>query len=437
MVLSYSIDRVKTPQAREKLRDRKRIIWCRFQRGRSIGYLRRQYAGVWFGRIRLKYGNYRQHRIGVADDDESADGKDVLSFVQALKEAEEWCEENSDVAIEKVLAWEDRIEFPELPEAPPYFVGHALKAYLEWYRDHRRGFASAYYSSRASLFDYFWNIPLDDLTSTAIRRWMFEQISLPPRLRSRRDDKQQYASRQEDDPDYLRRRKASVNRSLIVLRAALFQALERGMIDSDAAWINVRCYRGVSRAQVNYLEKEQISALVKECPPRLAQLVSGAVLTGCRLGELRRMNVSAFDPNLRLLQVDDQKTKQIRKIYLAQEAFDFFVQLTADRPLDAAMFPDRNGRHWRKGTQWRPFKQACIKAGLSESFRFHELRHTYASHAVMAGVPLKVVATQLGHMDTRTVDRFYSRLGNEYVATVMNERMPTLLSKKTPHPQDS
>lgn len=366
----------------------------------------------------------------MADDDRSADGKEVLSFVQALKAAEEWCESNSDVAIEKVLAWEDRIEFPELPQAPPYLVGHALKAYLEWYREHRRGFSSAYYSSRAALFDYFWNIPLDELTSTDIRRWMFEQVSLPPRLRSRRDAKQQYAARQDEDADYLRRRKASVNRNLIILRAALFQALERGMIDSDAAWINVRCYRGVSRAQVNFLEKGQISALIKECPPRLAKLVSGAVLTGCRLGELRRMNVSAFNSELRLLEVDDRKTQQIRKIYLAQEGYDFFVELTADREPDAPMFPGRNERHWRKGTQWRPFKEACIKAGLSESTRFHELRHTYASHAVMAGVLLKVVATQLGHMDTRTVDRFYSRLGNEYVATVMNERMPALLTTR-------
>lgn len=46
----------------------------------------------------------------------------------------------------------------------------------------------------------------------------------------------------------------------------------------------------------------------------------------------------------------------------------------------------------------------------------------------MPGVPLKVVATQLGHSDTRTVDRFYSRLGNEYVAEMIEMKMPKLLS---------
>jgi len=417
-----------TPEARKALWQRDRVLFCRFARGRSIGYVRRIKFGTWFARVKLKSGRMRQQRIGIADDDKKADGQDRLSFAQALKAAEDWCGEQSAEAIDEHLAWEKETEYPPLPNSPPYLVGHALKAYLEWYKENRKGFSSAYYTSRSALFEYFWDMPFSDLTSTSIRRWMFQQSNLPPRIRTKNGEKQNYHPSLEGDFDFVRRRRASVNRYLHILRAALYQGLERGMVGNDAAWISVRGYRGVSRVKVNFLEIDEISKLIANCPPDLAQLVTGAVLTGCRLGELRRMTVGALLLEKRLLQIDDMKTHQIRNVFLSKEAMEFFEGLTLGRRVEAPMFRTKNGLPWRKGSQWRPFKRACSKANLSPSFRFHELRHTYASHAVMSGVPLKVVATQLGHSDTRTVDRFYSRLGNEYVAEVIEEKMPLLLS---------
>ncbi len=417
-----------TPEARKALWQRERVIFCRFARGRSIGYVRRVNFGTWFARVRLKNGRMRQHRIGVTDDDKKADGKVRLSFAQALKAAEDWCLKQAPEAIDEHLAWEKETEYPPLPKSPPHLVGHALKAYLEWYKEHRQGFSSAYYSARSSLFEYFWEMPFSELTNTSIRRWMFQQANLPPRIRTKSGEEQNYFPSPDGDFDYVRRRRATVNRHLHILRAALYQGLERGMVDNDAAWISVRGYRGTNRVKINYLEIDEISMLISCCPPDLAQLVTGAILTGCRLGELRRMTVSALLPEKKLLQIDDMKTHQIRNVFLSKEGADFFEGLASGRRAEAPMFRKKNGLPWRKGAQWRPFKKACLKANLSPSFRFHELRHTYASHAVMSGVPLKVVATQLGHSDTRTVDRFYSRLGNEYVAEVIEAKMPRLLS---------
>jgi integrase len=52
---------------------------------------------------------------------------------------------------------------------------------------------------------------------------------------------------------------------------------------------------------------------------------------------------------------------------------------------------------------------------------FHELRHSYASRLVMRGVPLGVVATQLGHTDSRMVEKHYGHMSASYVAdTVRN-----------------
>ena len=49
---------------------------------------------------------------------------------------------------------------------------------------------------------------------------------------------------------------------------------------------------------------------------------------------------------------------------------------------------------------------------------FHALRHTWASHRVMAGAPLMVVAHALGHADTRMVEKHYGHLAPSYIRDV-------------------
>jgi integrase len=61
------------------------------------------------------------------------------------------------------------------------------------------------------------------------------------------------------------------------------------------------------------------------------------------------------------------------------------------------------------------FKQAQDEAPGSSRFGFHQLRHTWASLAIMAGVPLLVVARNLGHTDTRKVERHYGHLAPSYI----------------------
>jgi len=58
------------------------------------------------------------------------------------------------------------------------------------------------------------------------------------------------------------------------------------------------------------------------------------------------------------------------------------------------------------------FLNACTRAGIV-SFRFHDLRHTAASHMVMAGVPLKTVGELLGHTTAAMTER-YSHLTPEH-----------------------
>jgi hypothetical protein len=66
-------------------------------------------------------------------------------------------------------------------------------------------------------------------------------------------------------------------------------------------------------------------------------------------------------------------------------------------------------------------QDACAKAKITPAASFHELRHTYASRLAMRGVPMAVIAAQLGHSDTRMTERHYAHLGPTYVADTVRQ----------------
>jgi integrase len=55
---------------------------------------------------------------------------------------------------------------------------------------------------------------------------------------------------------------------------------------------------------------------------------------------------------------------------------------------------------------------------------FHATRHSYASHCVMNGAPLLVVGKNLGHADTKMVERHYGHLAPSYVADAIRAAAP-------------
>ena len=67
---------------------------------------------------------------------------------------------------------------------------------------------------------------------------------------------------------------------------------------------------------------------------------------------------------------------------------------------------------------------ACARAGIVPPIGLHQLRHTYASLAVMNGTPLMVVAHALGHSSTRMVERHYGHLSQNYIAEAIRKGAP-------------
>jgi integrase len=69
---------------------------------------------------------------------------------------------------------------------------------------------------------------------------------------------------------------------------------------------------------------------------------------------------------------------------------------------------------------------ASGKAKIEPAATFHILRHTYASALAMRGVPMGVIAAQLGHSDTRMTEKHYAHLSPNYVAETVRAALPAL-----------
>jgi integrase len=146
--------------------------------------------------------------------------------------------------------------------------------------------------------------------------------------------------------------------------------------------------------------------------------------TGCRYGELGRLRGGDFNPDSGTVFVGQSKSGKARHVVLTDEGQRFFETLTAGRPGGALMLTHADGSGWGASHQIRLMAEACRAARIEPAAGFHILRHTNASHLVMSGVPLNVIAQNLGHADTRMTEKHYSHLAPSYIAETIRKFAP-------------
>ncbi len=150
--------------------------------------------------------------------------------------------------------------------------------------------------------------------------------------------------------------------------------------------------RFLSRAEIHRLHAE-LDRCVEEQPSRAAQadIIRLLSCTGCRFSEIRMLKWC--EVGTATLDLADSKTGP-RTVYLNSKAREIINrQRCADSPYVFPSPTEPSRPLWRKLSLWDLVRR---RAGI-EDVRLHDLRHTYASHAVMQGVPLPTVAKLLGH----------------------------------------
>jgi integrase len=188
----------------------------------------------------------------------------------------------------------------------------------------------------------------------------------------------------------------------------------------------VKPFKGVETARVRYLSEAECVRLVNACEPAFRNLVHGAILTGCRYSELAGLHAADFNPDSGVVTVRESKAGKPRHVVLTDEGQRLFATLTAAKLGHDPIFLRGDGGAWGKSHQLRPMMEACHRAKIKPAVSFHVLRHTHGSTLAMRGVPLGVIAEQLGHADTRMTEKHYAHLAPSYVADTIRAHFPTL-----------
>ncbi len=139
------------------------------------------------------------------------------------------------------------------------------------------------------------------------------------------------------------------------------------------------------------------TVLEKRYPDHILEIVI-ALHTGMRKSEQYGLEWDNVNFERRDLTIPRTKNGETRHIPVNAAALSAFQALLPNMENSNLVFRGlKNSKHW--------FDRAVAEAGVRD-FRWHDLRHTFASRLVMAGVPLQVVMKLMGHRDLKTTLRY-------------------------------
>jgi integrase len=254
-----------------------------------------------------------------------------------------------------------------------------FREFSKEYMEHARAVKTASAARRDEtslnrLMPFFGALPLRKIHSGLVQRYIDERMNKPKKGGGRL-------------------RPATVNRERTTLSAIFREAVKRRFTDKNP----VRGLRILpeNNTVVRYLTDDEEERLFKELPEHLKPIVTTALNTGMRKSELLDLRWEDVDLDQRLICIKNAKNHKKRYIPINDVVHDLFKEQRRRDKAAEHVFPSRrSGKHWKNvdGAWQRAVRRADIS-----NFRFHDLRHSFASRLVRKGVPIKAVQELLGH----------------------------------------
>lgn len=206
----------------------------------------------------------------------------------------------------------------------------------------------------------------------------------------------------------------TINNHLTILRKSLDTACDWKLL----AHLPRIKFLATEEPPFKALTREQADALIAAAPPGLWRgMIVAALHAGLRFSEIIALSRSAINLSVGAhgqLTVSRRnvnghlgppKSKRIRHIPLTSELATVLKDALAGTAGTEELVFTFEGRWVRYETAWQHLRKICTLAGLPH-FSWHDLRHTFASHLVSAGAPLKAVQDLLGHSTIEMTMRY-------------------------------
>lgn len=201
---------------------------------------------------------------------------------------------------------------------------------------------------------------------------------------------------------------ATVNRELTVLRHMMSTAVEWGDITHSP-------FKGIKMLEVptkleRILGHDEESKLLRACDQIRSRFLRSTIIlalnTGLRRGELLSLTWDQIDLTHSTVRIVNAKSKAgNRSIPLNKMAYSVLVELSMNRTSNY-IFPSNRKKDSRLHDLKKGFRRAVAFADLRENLRFHDLRHTFATRLVQAGVDIITVQHLLGHAKITMTARY-------------------------------
>jgi integrase len=213
---------------------------------------------------------------------------------------------------------------------------------------------------------------------------------------------------------------ATTNRQINTIKGCLSRAVEWSAIDSHD--LNKVKTLTVDNSKVRYLSKDEEARLrenLQTCNTDFLEvIVLLALNTGMRKGELLPLEWNHINFDNKILTVDFQNAKSgnTRHLPLNTQAFNTLQGWQQKTNGIGFVFKDKNNAPLK---DFPHIWGALLNEAKITNFRFHDLRHHFASKLVMASVDLNTVRELLGHSDLKMTLR-YAHLAPEHKAAAVN-----------------
>ena len=169
------------------------------------------------------------------------------------------------------------------------------------------------------------------------------------------------------------------------------------------------------RLYLNAVELQRFIAAAKQAPAPQRQFALTLAYTGCRLSEVRALQLWALQIDARVISVRSLKKRGrhvIREIPMPVELVPELTPLPAIG--DAEYLWSQHGQIIPRITAYRWIKHLMAEAEITGAKACPRgLRHAYGTRAILSGVPLHMLQLWMGHASMRTTAIYSTVLGKE------------------------
>ena len=305
--------------------------------------------------------------------------------------------------LERKKAVREGKEPEPIKRIPNFTFVHLADEYLKWC-ERQRSFRSKK-GFIAQLVEVFGNIQLRHLNTKLLEQFQTE--------RTQKGNKP-----------------ATVNRLIATIKHCIHKGYQWEML-SEETLKRVRQVKLLeeNNRRLRFLSQPECQNLISNCQGNTKAIVITALNTGCRKSEILNLQWDNVDlkHGFILLSQDMTKNFERKEIPINKTLRETLEGITRRLDIPYVFYDSATCKPY--GDIKRSFNTALKRAGIRD-FHFHDLRHTFASHLVMAGVDITTVSRLLGHKSL-TMTLRYSHLAPEHMTKAVDILDSTLTGKST------